>query len=169
LNDYLLAHWGLGWRSALPEESAIAQAEEAAESVDVVTLCGEAALNLTTELVTLPDDQAAKLDDLLRQVVTTAGTAAAGISPAPGLVLWVETPTGAYWRAVGVADVASCEPLQPTAPFQIGSNTKMMTALIIFQLQEAGVLSIDDPLSDWLPDDCQHACPTVTRSPSPNC
>jgi D-alanyl-D-alanine carboxypeptidase len=45
----------------------------------------------------------------------------------------------------------SCEPLQPTAPFQIGSNTKMMTAMIIFQLQEEGVLSIADPISDWLP------------------
>jgi D-alanyl-D-alanine carboxypeptidase len=134
---------------------AIAQedvSESVSESVDVVTLCGEAALNLTTELATLPADQAAKLDDLLRQMVTTAGTAAAGILPSPGLVLWVETPTGGYWRAVGVADVDSCEPLQPTAPFQIGSNTKMMTALIIFQLQEEGVLSIDDPLSDWLPD-----------------
>ncbi len=126
--------------------------EPAPESVDVVTLCGEAALNLTTELVTLPDDQTAKLDDLLRQMVTTAGTADARISPAPGFVLWVETPIGDYWRAVGVSDVASCEPLQPTAPFQIGSNTKMMTAMIIFQLQEEGVLSIDDPLSDWLPD-----------------
>jgi hypothetical protein len=88
--------------------TAIAQedvSESVSESVDVVTLCGEAALDLTTELVTLPDDQAAKLDDLLKQMITTAGTAAAGIPPAPGLVLWVETPTGAYWRAVGVSDV----------------------------------------------------------------
>lgn len=153
---YFIAALGFGiLASPAYVGSAIAQgevAEPVPKPVDVVDLCGEAALNLTTELVTLPDDQAAKLDDLLKQMVTTAGTAAAGISPSPGLVLWVESPAGSYWRAVGVADVASCEPLQPTAPFQIGSNTKMMTALVIFQLQEEGVLSIDDPLSDWLPD-----------------
>jgi len=151
----LISALGLGLGVTATGGVAIAQddlLDPSPESVDVVTLCGEAALNLTTELITLPYDQAIKLDDLLRQMVTTAGTAAAGISPAPGLVLWVESPTGSYWRAVGVSDVASCEPLQPTAPFQIGSNTKMMTALIIFQLQEEGVLSIDDPLSDWLPD-----------------
>lgn len=151
---WLIAAVGWGLAISSTGGSAIAQAdipEAMTESVDVVTLCGEAALNLTTELVTLPDDQAAKLDDLLKQMITTAGTAAAGIPPAPGFVLWVETPTGAYWRAVGVADVTSCEPLQPTAPFQIGSNTKMMTAMIIFQLQEEGVLSIADPISDWLP------------------
>jgi D-alanyl-D-alanine carboxypeptidase len=151
----LISALGLGLGVTATGGVAIAQddlLDPTPESVDVVTLCGEAALDLTTELITLPYDQAAKLDDLLRQMVTTAGTADAGISPAPGLVLWVESPMGSYWRAVGVSDVTTCEPLQPTAPFQIGSNTKMMTALIIFQLQEEGVLSIDDPLSDWLPD-----------------
>ncbi len=36
--------------------------------------------------------------------------------------------------------------------FEIGSNSKSFTVVLLMQLQEAGVLSLDDPLSKWLPD-----------------
>ena len=35
---------------------------------------------------------------------------------------------------------------------EIGSNTKSFTVTLALQLQEAGVLSMDDPLSKWLPE-----------------
>ena len=35
---------------------------------------------------------------------------------------------------------------------QIGSNTKAFTVILALQLQEAGVLSMDDPLGKWLPE-----------------
>lgn len=38
------------------------------------------------------------------------------------------------------------------SPFQIGSNTKMMTAVVLLQLVEEGRLGIDDPLSRHLPE-----------------
>jgi D-alanyl-D-alanine carboxypeptidase len=37
-------------------------------------------------------------------------------------------------------------------PFQIGSNTKMMTATVVLRLAEEGRLSLDDPLSAHLPE-----------------
>jgi D-alanyl-D-alanine carboxypeptidase len=140
---------GLVSTTALAADPSI---DAATETIDVVDLCGEDGLALTTETDTLPTEQAAKLDALLVQMITAEGAEALEVQPAPGLALRVETPDGIYAKAVGVADVETCEPLQPNALFQIGSNTKMMTAMIIFQLQEEGVLSIDDSLSRWLPE-----------------
>ena len=37
-----------------------------------------------------------------------------------------------------LADVSSCEPLEPTSAFPIGSHTKMFVAAVIYQLQEEG-------------------------------
>ncbi len=62
------------------------------------------------------------------------------------------TPEGRYFKSIGVSDVTTCDPLPADSPYQIGSNTKMMTSAMIFQLQEEGVLSTSDLLSKWLPD-----------------
>ena len=59
---------------------------------------------------------------------------------------------GRYFKSTGVSDVSTCDPLPADSPFQIGSNTKMMTSAMLFQLQEEGVLSTSDLLSKWLPD-----------------
>src|SRR5579885_3310197 len=40
----------------------------------------------------------------------------------------------------------------PTTPFQIASISKSFAAAAILLLQEAGHLSIDDPITRWLPD-----------------
>jgi len=71
---------------------------------------------------------------------------------APGAVLSVQGPGWRYIKAVGVADIEKQTPLDCGLPFEIGSNTKMMTTTILLQLQEEGKLSIDDPLSRFLPD-----------------
>ncbi|MCB0239858.1 MAG: beta-lactamase family protein, partial [Anaerolineae bacterium] len=72
--------------------------------------------------------------------------------PGPGASMLIITPEGRYLKSTGVADVTTCQPLPADSPYQIGSNTKMMTSAIIFQLQEEGVLSTADLLSKWLPD-----------------
>ncbi len=75
-----------------------------------------------------------------------------GSQPGPGAVMLIITPEGRYFKSTGVSDVTACDPLPADSPYQIGSNTKMMTSAMLFQLQEEGVLSISDLLSAWLPD-----------------
>jgi amidase len=71
---------------------------------------------------------------------------------APGGVLLVDSPAGRYLKAAGVASLEDRRPLTVDDRLQIGSNTKAFTVILALQLQEAGVLSMDDPLSKWLPE-----------------
>ncbi|WP_256375909.1 serine hydrolase [Caulobacter sp. S45] len=55
-------------------------------------------------------------------------------------------------QGVGMADRELGVPNAPETKFRIGSITKQFTATAILQLQEAGKLSIDDPISKYYPD-----------------
>jgi len=53
---------------------------------------------------------------------------------------------------IGVAgESAPGIPMTADMQFGIGSNTKLFTAVLALKLQELGILSLDDRLSDWLP------------------
>lgn len=54
-------------------------------------------------------------------------------------------------EAVGLADRELGVPNAPDFKFRIGSITKQFTATAILQLQEAGKLSVDDPVSKYYP------------------
>jgi len=56
-----------------------------------------------------------------------------------------------YERGVGWADREANRPMTPDAIFRIASESKPITSVAILQLAEAGKLSIDDPVSRWLP------------------
>lgn len=69
-----------------------------------------------------------------------------------GITVYVRV--GADERIV-VAGLASRSPKLAMAPdvrFQIASVSKPMTATVVMSLVEAGTLSLDDPVSKWLPD-----------------
>jgi D-alanyl-D-alanine carboxypeptidase len=55
-------------------------------------------------------------------------------------------------RGVGLADRELGAAATPEMKFRIGSITKQFTATAILQLQEAGKLSIDDPISKYYPE-----------------
>ncbi len=55
-------------------------------------------------------------------------------------------------RGVGLADRELGVAAKPEMKFRIGSITKQFTATAILQLQEAGKLSIDDPISKYYAD-----------------
>lgn len=99
---------------------------------------------------TLPEELTAQLDALLQSQVFAEGD-----NPefgAPGLVLYVETPNGRYLNAAGVANLDDELAMQGDDILEIGSNTKSMTIVLLMQLVEEGLISLDDPLSQWLPE-----------------
>lgn len=87
-----------------------------------------------------------ELDKILGQILHSE------LGGAPGAVLSVRGPGWRYAKAAGTADPDSGTPIACSMPFQIGSNTKMMTAAVLLQLQEEGKLSVDDLLAAHLPD-----------------
>jgi D-alanyl-D-alanine carboxypeptidase len=71
----------------------------------------------------------------------------------PGAAVMV-TDDGAtvYSGARGLADVEARTPITPRTVFRLGSITKQFTASVILQLAAEGKLSLDDPISRFLPD-----------------
>jgi CubicO group peptidase (beta-lactamase class C family) len=85
---------------------------------------------------------AAKLQEAINNALPSSGVH--GVSVAitfPGM--------GTF---IGVAgESAPGTPVTPDMQFGIGSCTKTFTAVLALKLQELGILSLDDKLSDWLP------------------
>ena len=86
----------------------------------------------------------AKADALLAQAYPANGPGAA--------VIVTENGKTVYAVGRGLADVERKTPITPATVFRIGSITKQFTAATILKLAEQGRLSLDDPLSKFLPD-----------------
>ena len=100
----------------------------------------------------VPSNVAAELDTVLTNMVDPDSGLASMLGYAPGGVLSVRGADWRYARATGAADPDHDTPMSCDTPFQIGSNTKMMTAVVLLQLHEEGKLSVDDLLSVHLPE-----------------
>jgi D-alanyl-D-alanine carboxypeptidase len=71
----------------------------------------------------------------------------------PGMSAAVIFPDGSMWSAgSGLAEVSPARIVSTDIPFVVGSITKTFVAATIMQLVDVGALSLDDPLSNWLPD-----------------
>jgi len=126
-----------GWMRAVPFAVVLLPAGATADIA-----AGRCALEMQA-----PAGLVAALDAVLEKIVTGNEYGAA-----QGAVLSVAGPAWRYVRATGMADPETREPVDCAMPFQIGSNTKMMTAVVLLQLHEEGRLSLDDPLSRHLPE-----------------
>jgi CubicO group peptidase (beta-lactamase class C family) len=67
-------------------------------------------------------------------------------------VMVIQNGRISFSGSFGLRDIARRLPVQTDTPFEIGSITKQFTAASILQLQEAGKLNLDDPVSSYLPD-----------------
>ncbi|MEM9721580.1 MAG: serine hydrolase domain-containing protein [Bacteroidota bacterium] len=69
----------------------------------------------------------------------------------PGVMVALRTPDGATWlQSSGMADIANDIALENCHKMMIGSISKVFTAVMIFRLQDQGLLTIEDPLTKWI-------------------
>ncbi|HWA57507.1 MAG TPA: serine hydrolase, partial [Gemmatimonadales bacterium] len=52
----------------------------------------------------------------------------------------------------GFADRSGGIPISPRSIFHYGSITKTLTAVAVLQLRDRGLLSLDDPITRWVPE-----------------
>ena len=69
----------------------------------------------------------------------------------PGAVVLLRTPQGEFTVTHGTTLLGATSPPRADTHFRIASNTKTMTAAIIMQLAQESKLSLDDPVSKYVP------------------
>ncbi len=102
-------------------------------------------------IATAQDDPQAFPPDVAAEIQSEMDDLTASGLPS-GMVVWIDAPEYQFAGASGSADIKNDIPMSPDGAFRIGSITKMFTATVIIQLAEQGVLTLDDPLAQWLPE-----------------
>lgn len=74
--------------------------------------------------------------------LTTAGI--------PGVSLMIEDESGIWYKSSGYADLENKTRMQPCHLGKIASVTKLFTAVMIYKLVDAGKISLDDPISNYI-------------------
>src|SRR5437773_11020361 len=69
----------------------------------------------------------------------------------PGAVVLLRTPQGVFTVTHGTTLLGATSPPRADTHFSIASSTKTMTAEIIMQLAQESKLSLDDPVSKYVP------------------
>ena len=84
----------------------------------------------------------------------------------PGLV-WGVVIDGklAHLGSTGVRERRTNTPIDKNTVFRIASMTKSFTALAILKLRDEGKLSLEDPVSKWIPELVRMALPTKDATP----
>lgn len=142
-------------RMSVPTATGVPTATDVPEPPTPTSVNAEMPVPATAEppsgpaLSALPDDAAAVLRTFLQGMVFELGDPPP--RTAPGAVLLVDTIEGRFLEAAGVAEVDG-RAMATADRFEIGSITKLFTAVLLLQLHEEGILSLDDTLDRWLPD-----------------
>jgi D-alanyl-D-alanine carboxypeptidase len=106
---------------------------------------------------TLAADLQADLEGYLQARGAAEHVSAAGVS-----VLPIDALESVDVSA-GTTQYGGSVPVSPGALWQVGSNTKAFTSVLLLQLEAEGLLSIDDPLGRWLPEYPQWAGVSLRR------
>lgn len=68
-----------------------------------------------------------------------------------GIAAALHDSNGTWLGASGEANVAAGDALDPDHLFRIGSVSKTFTGVLVMQLQDDGLLDVDDPIDTWVP------------------
>lgn len=71
---------------------------------------------------------------------------------APGATAYVVGPDGAWSGAVGVADLRTGAPMRADSRMRVQSLSKLWLLVVLLQLDQERKLSLDETVSNWLPD-----------------
>ncbi len=102
-----------------------------------------ALLFASTSAVAVSPGFKAKADALLADAYAANGPGAA--------VIVTENGKTVYTAGRGLADVAATRPIRASDSFRLGSITKQFASATLLKLVEQGKLSLDDPLSKFIP------------------
>jgi len=84
----------------------------------------------------------------------------------PGMVWGIVIDGGfAHVESAGVRDRVSNAPVTAGTVFRIASMTKSFTSLAVLKLRDEGKLSLEDPVSKWLPEFARMELPTLDTPP----
>lgn len=103
------------------------------------------------------------MSDAIRNVVDEV---AARWAVPGGAVVVVDRRGEVFSHRFGHADVAAAIPVAPQHLFEIGSISKVLTAVVVLQLRRQGLLDLDQPvgtLLDWLPEPLRADGITIRR------
>ncbi|MBD0862712.1 beta-lactamase family protein [Gordonia sp. zg691] len=93
---------------------------------------------------TMPAESAAAFQKVLDTTRATGGF--------PGVIARVISPAGIWTGTSGVRAAGGDDPISPEDHTRIGSLTKTMTATLLLQLVQEERVSLDDPISKYVPD-----------------
>jgi D-alanyl-D-alanine carboxypeptidase len=88
------------------------------------------------------------LQSMLQEIADTANQA--GV---PGVILTIKKNDKWYEAAAGSPSKVSSEKMPLDEPLRIGSISKVYTAVVIIKLQQAGLLDLNLPIDNYLPQD----------------
>ncbi|UCF66586.1 MAG: beta-lactamase family protein [Acidobacteriota bacterium] len=110
------------------------------------------ALTAACQQAAAPPAVAPEIEAALQSLVEAVVTDNEAI---PGAALHVDTPAlDLNWEgAAGLADPETGTPMTPEHPVRIASNSKTFIAAAILRAAEKGLLGLDDPIADHLPEE----------------
>ena len=109
----------------------------------VASLAAQAQSSLVVN--TIPPDLSAKIDAVAQQALDQTGVPSASIAV-------VQHGQIVYTHAYGKARLDPPVAAEPSMRYSIGSISKQFTAAALLLLEQQGKLSIDDPVSKYIPD-----------------
>ncbi|MEM1367372.1 MAG: serine hydrolase [Cyanobacteria bacterium P01_H01_bin.15] len=93
--------------------------------------------------LSLSDGTERQLEDLLASKLAEV---------VPGVAIASVSPFGEWSGRAGLANIETNTPVSTGDRFEVGSITKVFTATTLLKLVEDELLSLDDLLTDWLPE-----------------
>jgi CubicO group peptidase (beta-lactamase class C family) len=108
----------------------------------------------------------ATIDPALLEPILAQLAADLEANDAPAVSVAIRLGDATWAQALGSADPILEVPVTPQTLFQIGSTTKMLTAMAVLQQADAGQLTVDDEVWDHLPEFSFADDPKITRAMS---